>query len=238
MRFALKLSSGRRYVNWFCPRPHLKVYLQNNLSLTALCYVRQKLFVLLPKQLECPLLRLEARLDQALERLLAQRVLASRDNAPLVLHQIALLQATHRVVRRTVPHLCLAAHRLLLGTARHVCLHSVVTTALHDIVLHSLVALATHHTRQGRRVRRIAHRHCHCRHCRRTGRGGHSRGSAAHRRRHRLSHRRHRQSALASAHKLTHHVLQRRSTSLHSIFRNSIFFGSWILSLGIRPSSI
>ena len=71
---------------------------------------------LLLEQLERALLGLVAGLDEILQRLLAQRVLLLADNAPLArLHQILLLQATGRVLGRSVIHLRLAAD------CNHVC---------------------------------------------------------------------------------------------------------------------
>jgi len=64
---------------------------------------------LLLHQLEGTLLRLVASLDQILEGLLAQGVLLSADNAPLVLHQILLCQSTGRLFRGSVPDASLAA---------------------------------------------------------------------------------------------------------------------------------
>ena len=58
------------------------------------------------KQLECAALGLVARLVQARERLLAQRVLLLGYDAALAsLHQILALEAAARVLGRAVPHL-------------------------------------------------------------------------------------------------------------------------------------
>jgi len=64
------------------------------------------------KQLECATLGLVARLYQARQRLLAQRVLLLGYDAALArLHQILALEATARMLGRAVPHLRLRAHR-------------------------------------------------------------------------------------------------------------------------------
>ena len=69
--------------------------------------------VLLAKKLERALLRLEARLNQALQRLLARRVLLAANNAPLLrLHEVLAREPTARVLGRAVKDLCLRANRL------------------------------------------------------------------------------------------------------------------------------
>lgn len=86
------------------------------------------------EQLERALLRLEARLDEVLERLLARRRRAAAYNASmLVLLQRRTRQTAGRVVRRAVPDLCTGAN----GTHR--------TALLRVIVLILILARAIRH---------------------------------------------------------------------------------------------
>ena len=71
------------------------------------------------EQLERALLRLEARLDKVLERLLARRRGAAAYNATvLVLLEVVAGQTAGRVVRRAVPDLRTGANTRNLGAAR------------------------------------------------------------------------------------------------------------------------
>ena len=77
--------------------------------------------LMLAHDLETSLLGLVARLDQALQGLLARRVLLAADNASLLgLHQVLLLQPTAGVLGRAVVDLGLGAHRGDLAAAGHV----------------------------------------------------------------------------------------------------------------------
>ena len=111
----------------------------------------------LSKKLERPLLRLEPSLNKVLERLLAKRVLLSgNDAAVLVLHEVLLLEATARVVRRAVPDLRVRADSALRATHHVVILHVAATRAAtsthHVVILHvaatraaATTTTATHH---------------------------------------------------------------------------------------------
>jgi len=82
----------------------------------------EEITALFLEQLECALLRLIARLCEALQRLLARRMLLLGNNAPLLrLHQVLARQPTARVLRRAVIDLRLCAHRrhLLRATIHH-----------------------------------------------------------------------------------------------------------------------
>jgi len=71
-----------------------------------------RLLLLLREELECALLGLVARLDEASVRLLAGRgLLTAHDLAPLVLHQILACKSTLGVLRRAVKYLRLRANR-------------------------------------------------------------------------------------------------------------------------------
>ena len=71
------------------------------------------------EELECALLRLEARLDKMLERLLARRRrLAAHNASVLVLLERRARQTAGCVVRRAVPDLRASAYARHLGTAR------------------------------------------------------------------------------------------------------------------------
>ena len=61
--------------------------------------------LLLAEQLEGAFLCLIARLDQVLQRFLAEGMLFLGDDAPLVLHQILAREPTRCVVSRVVPYL-------------------------------------------------------------------------------------------------------------------------------------
>jgi len=66
-------------------------------------------YFLLLKQLERTLLRLVASLHQVLERLLAEGVLLSADDAALVLHEVLPGQTAGRLYRSSVPNASLCA---------------------------------------------------------------------------------------------------------------------------------
>ena len=80
-----------------------------------------KRFLTASKKLECTLLGLVARLQQALQRLLAGRVLLAADNATLLgLHEVLLCQPTTGVLGRSVVDLCLGTDGgHLLTTTEH-----------------------------------------------------------------------------------------------------------------------
>ena len=81
------------------------------------------------EQLERALLRLEARLDQVLERLLARRRRTAAHNATvLILLEVVASQTAGRVVRRAVPDLCTGANASHLSTARHVIVVALILT--------------------------------------------------------------------------------------------------------------
>ena len=67
------------------------------------------------EKLKRALLGLVARLHEVLERLLAQGVLLSADDAALVLHQVGLGQAAGCVLGGAVENLGLGAHRRCLS---------------------------------------------------------------------------------------------------------------------------
>lgn len=95
----------------------------------------------LVEKLKCPLLRLEPRLMQTLQCLLARRVLLAANNTPLLgLHQILLSQTTTGVLGRSVKHLRLCANRGNLCTAHH----HLVLPALHVLATHHLVLPPLH----------------------------------------------------------------------------------------------
>ena len=120
---------------------------------------------LLAEKLECPLLRLVPRLNKVLERLLAKSVLLlGNDATVLVLHEVLLLEATARVVRRAMPdlrvrtdsaastaHLLIHTHRGHASCRWHIWLHHVILTAhllIHThrhVRLHHVVLPAIHH---------------------------------------------------------------------------------------------
>ena len=79
---------------------------------------------LLAEQSKLSLLGLEAGLVQALQGLLARRMLLAADNAPLLrLHEILARQATARVLGRAVENLRLCSDRGHLTCGRHYTLY-------------------------------------------------------------------------------------------------------------------
>ncbi len=98
-----------------------------------------KRVLLLLEKLEGALLRSVAQLTQALNRLQASRVLATRNDLALVLHQILLLEATGRVLGGSVPNLGLGANSHL-RTTHH---HCILTIAASRVVTTSVLAVLT-----------------------------------------------------------------------------------------------
>mgnify|MGYP006958838071 CR=1 FL=1 len=86
------------------------------------------------EELERALLRLEARLYEVLECLLARRrCLAAHNATVLVLLEVVAGQTAGRVVRRAVPHLCTGANASHLGAAS---LYVVVALILTRAICH------------------------------------------------------------------------------------------------------
>ena len=87
------------------------------------------------KQLERPLLRLVSRLSEALQCLLARRMLPPGNNTPLLrLHQVLAGQPTARVLRRPMPYLSLCTHCRLLRTTSHISVLLARTSVVHYIL--------------------------------------------------------------------------------------------------------
>ena len=95
-----------------------------------------KITALFLEELECSLLCLVTRLSEALQGLLACRMLSPGNNAPLLcLHQVLARQATAGVLGRTVIHLRLGSHRRhLLCATRHTVLLLASNVGVHYIV--------------------------------------------------------------------------------------------------------
>ena len=86
------------------------------------------------EQLERALLRLEARLDKVLERLLARRRrLAAYNATVLILLEIVTGQTAGRVVCRTVPDLCTGANARHRAARLRVVVALILTRAIRHI---------------------------------------------------------------------------------------------------------
>ena len=107
---------------------------------------------LLLKQLECALLRLEARLPQTRQGLLARRMLSTGNDAPLLgLHQILASQAAAGVLGRPMEHLRLGAHRRHLGATHH------LLATIHLLATHLVGIILTRGVVVSGRVRVRSH---------------------------------------------------------------------------------
>lgn len=92
------------------------------------------------EELELALLRGVSHLAETLDRLEARRMLTTRDNLALVLHQVLSGQATGGMLRRAVPNHALGTNRYL-RTAHHVLATNTHVVAARVVAAHVIAAI-------------------------------------------------------------------------------------------------